>query len=146
MKKYILLSFAFGLLIITASCEKEKPTTVIIDGIHMATFSYDSPGLPDDTVLYIITDTNKNYFLIGFYNHPTSALGYRDTIYKNKNEVNGRIPAVNFHSSYRITGKGSPSLPNQGSIIEGVFTVSQYAQGGSIVVDYPGKFSIKPIF
>ena len=139
MKKYILLSFTLGLLIIAGSCKKETPPT----GIYIGTFSYDYPNnWSDKTIWYKISDANKDYFLIGTSDYQGNlSPGYQDTIYRDKKEVKGKVPSNSGTGPYKINGDLSHKLFSKDYTIEGDFTQTQSTQGG--VFTYSGTFVIK---
>ncbi len=139
MKKYILLFFTIWFSIIIGSCKKEKPAT----GIYIGTFNYDSPNnWPDKTIWYKISDSNKDYFLIGTSDYQGNLISaYQDTIYKDKKEVNGKVPSNSGIGPYKIKGKWSHKLFSKDYIIEGDFTQTEYTQGG--VFTHFGTFIIK---
>lgn len=139
MKKMILYSTLLLTLIFINGCKKEKPAT----GIYVGTFNYNYPNnWPDKTIWYKISDSNKDYFLIGTSDYQGNLISaYQDTVYKDKKEVNGKVPSNSGVGPFKIKGEWSHKLFSKNYIIEGDFTQTEYTQGG--VFTYSGTFEIK---
>lgn len=111
-------------------------------GGYIGVFHYQYPSTwSDETIWYKITESNKDYLLIGKTDYNGNLLfPHIDTIYITDKKIEGHISSNNI-IPYFITGEWSKNNSKKSYLINGFFTQTDNTQGGVFI--YSGTFEIE---